>query len=202
AGVPAQQRGQLAEAHRIQFQVEVDTVWIAIPAATDHERAQPLCGAVGTRRHRRAVDFPGAQSGRCEVEVGIGQIEDRFGFAEFEIHAAVAYMDCWNRPHHRRAYQRSEIPAAGLGPRTCFGEIDAGAIQPDRPDDELPHQQRPDPWRYFQAARLLYVDDRLKTDGRVLVNSDAAHREARSAPQAELHFAELDLPAERAFERP
>ena len=56
--------------------------------------------------------FPAAaaRAGRRDVEIGIHEIEDRFGVAELEIDAAVAHVDGRRGAHHRAVHKGQEIP--------------------------------------------------------------------------------------------
>ena len=62
-----------------------------------------------TFQARRAVRW------RCNIQVGIGQIEDGLGVAEFEIDAPRAHVHFRNGADHGPVQQGLEVPAARLG---------------------------------------------------------------------------------------
>ena len=88
----------------------------------------------------RDVPRVAARSGRRDIEVGLHQVEDRFGIAEFEVDTAVAHVNGRRGAHHRAIHKGEEIPVAGIGLR----QIDVRAFQADGVDDEAAAQQRPD----------------------------------------------------------
>src|SRR5581483_8985283 len=124
AGLAAQQRAPFAEAGAVEREVEVEALGGDEPAALEGERAEPAAGAIGAGGLRVAVDATsGAErAGRRNVEIGLGQVDERLGVAELEVDAAVAHVDRWRGAHHRPVDERHEVPPAVLG----LAEVEAG----------------------------------------------------------------------------
>jgi len=146
----------------------------------------------------QAIVQPLARSRRADVEVGFGQIKDRFRIAELEVDPPVPDVNGRHAAHHGPVDKRSEIPAPRAFRWSRFHQVDAGILQPDRRDAELAAQQRPEAWPYFHR---LHVSDRLAADRGIFVDDHARtlivalDGKSGTFEQAEAHASDVHLPA-------
>ena len=201
-GVEAvQQRHDLTDLAFFQTHIQIQPACAGLrPAAARAELAESVRRLVGARRFAVELHVPLRRTAgwRRDIQVRIGQIEDGLGVAEFEIDASGAHVQFRNGADHRPVQQRLEVPAAWLGRAAGLGQVDAGVIQPDGCEFQVPAENGGEPRHGFQGS---HISDRLDADGGVLVDYHVIDREARPGEQAEVDGAQLDLPAQRAFER-
>ena len=97
-----------------------------------------------------------------------------------------------------RLKQRLEVPTPRLGRAAGLGHVDAGVVQADGSEFQVPAEERGDPRHGFERS---HVGDGLDADGGVLVDHHVIDRKARAGEQAEVDGPQFDLAAQRAFER-
>src|SRR5262249_21266399 len=161
----ADQRGQFSQAGAIDLQVEIDPFRGYVPAAAECERTQTLRRTVGSRRHARAVNPPPAatRTGRRNIEVRFGEIEDRLGVAELKVDAPVADMDRRCGTHHRRIHKGRKVPTPPGRAVAGLGEVDADIVlQADGCYHELTAEQRPQARPHLHRLDICHGFD---TDG-------------------------------------
>src|SRR5262249_39231931 len=95
-----EERSYLAQAGAFNREIHVGTAGIGVPASAEAERAESLRGTIGTCGTAFQRDFPIAAGSGGEIEIGLGEIEDAFGIAEFEVNASVAHMDLRSAANH------------------------------------------------------------------------------------------------------
>ena len=107
AGVEAVQQGHdFADVALFETHVQIQAAGPGLrPAAARDELAESVRGLVGARRLAGKLDVPGgrAAGGRCDIQVGVGEIEDGLGVAELEIDAPRAHVQFRNGADHGAA---------------------------------------------------------------------------------------------------
>ena len=134
SGLALEQSAEFAQPGAIELQIEINPFRRRKPVALERECAQPLRRAVCARRLgvKRNLPASAASSRREDVEIGLHQVEDRLGIADFEIDAAVAHVNGRRGAHRRAIHNLLEIPVA----RFRLHQIDVRACQPDGIDHE------------------------------------------------------------------
>lgn len=201
AGVEAvQERDDFTDGAFFEADVEIEAAGSSLnPASAGEELAKAAGGLVCAGGFAREINVPrsGAAGGRGDIEIGIGEVEDRFGVAEFEIDAAGADVQFGDRADDGAAEKRLEIPATGLGRAAGLGDVDAGIVEADGSEFEMAREEAGQAGDGFKGGD---VSERLDAEGGIFVDDDIVDGEAGAGEKAEVDGADFDFAAEGAFE--
>ena len=135
---------------------------------------------------------------RIDIQVGITDVENRLGVAEFEIQTARADLDL--REGRVRAARRCaaeqllEIPHA----RSGLHEVHAGLDQTQIRKRQMTRQQTDE---VNAGLQEVHVGEGLDARRRIVIDQNVLDRKARTSEQIEVRVAYRDVPVERHFQR-
>ncbi len=199
AQVPAlNQRNQVAQGTLIKLDFRGQ--FMVVAAAAPRKQTHAAAGAahhhpVRAGRFARKGEKPPPRAGilQLQVQVSVGEIEDRLGFARLKVDPPLAHLDPRKPGDAIAGQQFFKVPLALL-----LDQIDDRLVPAQGGEPQPASPQRPPCGAGFQG---LDPGERLDAERRILGDHDFLDGDSRPAKQVQADGANLHAPPERGLDR-